>query len=257
MDLASSSVTIDARRTPFTLEPARTAVIVVDMQNDFASDQGAFARAGLDVAPIRRAVAPTARVLAAARQARIQVIYLKMEFRPDLSDLGAPESKNWSAHRLVGIGEPVESPDGQLSRVFIRETWNTDIIRELTPEPTDIIVSKHRFSGFYGTDLDLILRGRGIKYLVFTGCTTSVCVESTLRDAMFRDYCCLLLTDCTGEPIGEGLPRSNHEASVLVTEVAFGWVSDSEAVLQALDGLRLKGAVDEASQPVAAVGSGR
>ena len=234
MDSPHSTVTVDARHTPFTFDPAHTAVIVVDMQNDFASEGGAFVRAGLDVAPIRRAIAPTARVLAAARAAGIQVVYLKMEFRPDLSDLGAPDAKNWSAHHLVGIGDPVLGPDAQSSRLFIRDTWNTDIVRELVPEPSDIVVSKHRFSGFYATDLDAILRGRGIKYLIFTGCTTSVCVESTLRDAMFRDYCCLLLADCTGEPIGEGLPRTNHDASLLVTAVAFGWVSDSETLLQAL-----------------------
>jgi ureidoacrylate peracid hydrolase len=234
MDSPHSIVTVDARHSPFTFDPSRTAVIVVDMQNDFASDGGAFVRAGLDVTPIRRAVPPTARVLDAVRQAGIQVVYLKMEFRPDLSDVGAPDAKNWTAHHLVGIGDPVFGPGGQASRVFIRDTWNTDIVAELAPEPSDIVVSKHRFSGFYATDLHAILRGRGIKYLIFTGCTTSVCVESTLRDAMFRDYCCLLLADCTGEPIGEGLPRSNHEASLLVTQVAFGWVSESEALLQAL-----------------------
>lgn len=79
---------------------------------------------------------------------------------------------------------------------------------ELAPEPAEIVVSKHRFSGFYGTDLEMILRGLGIEYLVFTGCTTSVCVESTMRDAMFRDFRCMLLADCTAEPIGEGLSRS-------------------------------------------------
>jgi ureidoacrylate peracid hydrolase len=173
-------------------------------------------------------------VLAAARGAGLKVIYLKMEFRPDLSDVGTTSSKNAAVHQAVGVGQTVAGPDGRPSRVFIRNTWNTHIVDELAPEPSDIIVPKHRFSGFYETDLDLILRGLGVKYLVFTGCTTSVCVESTLRDAMFRDYCCLLLADCTAEPIGSGLPRSNHDASLLVTEIAFGWVSDSGALLRAL-----------------------
>ncbi len=97
------------------------------------------------------------------------------------------------------------------------------------------MVTKHRYSGFYGTDLDVILRGLDIKYLVFTGCTTSVCVESTLRDAMYRDYCCLLLADCTAEPIGHELARSNHEASLLVTERLFGWVCESGALIEALE----------------------
>lgn len=106
---------------------------------------------------------------------------------------------------------------------------------ELAPEPGDIVVSKHRFSGFYGTDLEMILRGLFIEYLVFTGCTTSVCVESTMRDAMFRDFRCMLLADCTAEPIGEGLSRSNHDASLLVLQAMFGWISDSAHFLGALN----------------------
>jgi ureidoacrylate peracid hydrolase len=157
-----------------------------------------------------------------------------MEFRPDLSDVGPSVSKNWETMHVVGIGENVVAPDGSLSRVLIRNTWNTQIVPELTPAPSDIIVSKQRFSGFCGTELDTILRGLCITNLVFTGCTTSVCVESTLRDAMFRDYRCLLLADCTAEPIGHGLVRSNHDATLLLTELVFGWVSDSTALMEAL-----------------------
>jgi len=82
--------------------------------------------------------------------------------------------------------------------------------------------------------LDAILKQLGIKFLIVTGCTTSVCVESTVRDAMFRDYSCVLLTDCMGEPIGYGLPRSNHEASLLVIQTLFGWVSESEEFIKSL-----------------------
>ena len=73
-----------------------------------------------------------------------------------------------------------------------------------------------------------------MKYLIVTGCTTSVCVESTVRDAMYRDYTCLLLEDCTAEPVGQGLPRSNHEASLLVIQTLFGWISTSADLEQAL-----------------------
>ena len=92
---------------------------------------------------------------------------------------------------------------------------------------------KHRFSGFYQTDLDATLNRMGAKYLIFTGCTTSICVESTIRDAMFRDYSSILLADCTGEPIGYGLPRSNHEASLLVIETSLGWISSSDELIKA------------------------
>jgi ureidoacrylate peracid hydrolase len=94
---------------------------------------------------------------------------------------------------------------------------------------------KTRYSGFYGTELDSVLEKRAVKWLLITGCTTNVCVESTLRDAMFRDYSCVLLADCTGEPIGQEFARSNHEASLLVIQTLFGWVSESAEVIRALD----------------------
>ena len=96
-----------------------------------------------------------------------------------------------------------------------------------------MVIYKTRFSGFYQTDLDATLKKLGIKYLIVTGVTTSICVESTVRDAMFRDYLCVLLRDCMSEPIGHDLPRTNHEASLLNAEVLLGWVSDSERFLKA------------------------
>jgi ureidoacrylate peracid hydrolase len=95
-------------------------------------------------------------------------------------------------------------------------------------------VYKHRFSGFFETDLDAILKRSGVKYLVVTGCTTSICVESTIRDAMFRDYSCVLLKDCTAEPIGHDLARSNHDASLLNIQTSFGWVSGSDDFIRAI-----------------------
>jgi len=191
-------------------------------------------RAGIDVAPIHAIVSPIARVVTAARSAGARVIYLKMEFRPDLSDIGGPDSRNAIQHRLFGVGDRVTAPDGSEGRLLIKGTWNTEIVDELKPEPGDIVVSKRRFSGFYQTELETILRTLGVRNLIFTGCTTSVCVESTLRDASFADYRCLLLSDCTAEPVGADLPRSNHEATLLVTETVLGWVADSTALLAAL-----------------------
>ncbi len=227
-------VTIEAKPQPIAIDVARTAVIVVDMQNDFGADGGMFHRAGIDISMIRRAVAPTARVLTAARASCIPVIYLKMAFRPDLSDAGPLDSPNHARHLLLGVGTAVRAPNGGESRVLIRDTWNTDILPELAPEPQDIVLYKHRFSGFFQTDLDSILTSRNIKYLIVTGCTTSICVESTIRDAMFRDYSCVLLADCTAEPIGNGLPRSNHDASLLAIQVLLGWVASSDGFIGAL-----------------------
>jgi ureidoacrylate peracid hydrolase len=221
------TVSIDAQPEPCAIDPTRTAVIVVDMQNDFGSEGGMFARAGIDISAIQAAVPPTAHVLDVARRVGMPVIYLKMAFTGDLANAGGPQAPNRLLHLRMGVGEPVTAPDGSDSRVLVAGTWNTDILPELAPRPGDQIVVKHRFSGFFETELDALLKDLGISMLVFTGCTTSVCVESTLRDAFFRDYRCLVLADCTAEPIGNDLPRSNHDASLLLIQIMFGSVSDS------------------------------
>ena len=231
----SRIVTVDAKPERLAIDITKTAVIVVDMQNDFGSKGGMFDHAGLDISMIQRAVGPTAKVLSSARQAGLKIVFLKMGFHPDLSDLGAADSPNRMRHLRLGVGETVHAPDGTESRILIRDSWNTDIVPELKPQAGESVLYKHRFSGFYQTDLDEILKNLGIKYLIVTGCTTSVCVESTVRDAMFRDYSCVLLADCMGEPIGYGLPRSNHEASLLVIQTLFGWVSDSNEFIKTLD----------------------
>lgn len=228
-------VTIEAKPGPIPVDTAKTAVIVVDMQNDFGAKGGMFERAGIDISGIQKAVGPTARVLASARAAGVKIIYLKMGYRPDLSDLGAPDSVNRVRHLRMGVGQTVRAPDGRESRILIRDTWNTDIVPQLGPQANDLIVYKTRFSGFYETDLDSRLREMGIRHLIVTGCTTSICVESTVRDAMFRDYLCVLLADCMSEPIGYGLPRSNHDASLLAVEVLLGWVSGSAEFIKALE----------------------
>ena len=229
--------TVEARPAPVSFRASQTAVIVVDMQNDFGSPDGMFGRPGVDLTGIRATIEPTRRVLASARRAGMKVVYLKMAFRPDLSDAGAPDAPNWLKHLPMKAGETITAPDGSPSRILIRDTWSTEIVAELAPEPDDIVVYKHRFSGFFETDLDAILKGSAIRNLVFTGCTTSVCVESTMRDAMFRDYHCLLLEDCTAEPIGADLPRSNHDSTLLVIQLLMGWISDSSSFLKAVDSL--------------------
>jgi ureidoacrylate peracid hydrolase len=227
-------MTLEARPSPLTFDPTETVIIVVDMQNDFGTKGGMFDRAGIDISMIQRAVAPTARVLAAARKAGLKVVYLKMAYKPDLSDLGTAGSPNRKLHEQVQVGTKMHAPNGAESRILVRDTWNTDIVNELKPEPADTIIYKNRFSGFYETELDNKLRAMGARYLIVTGCTTSVCVESTIRDAMFRDYSPVLLEDCTAEPVGFGLPRSNHEASLLLIQMMLGWVSSSDQFVKTL-----------------------
>jgi ureidoacrylate peracid hydrolase len=228
-------VVVEARPEAFALAPRSTAVIVVDMQHDFGSDGGMFAAAGIPVGGIQGVVEPIARLLPAARRAGLTVAYLTMQFAPDLSDAGGPEAPNFRKHVPLRVGEPSTAPDGRTGRTLVARSWGTEILPELAPDDGDLVVPKHRYSGFFETPLDASLRERGIDTLVFTGCTTSVCVESTLRDAFYRDYRCLLLEDCVAEPLGSDLARTNHEASLLVVERLFGWVGDSAALVAALD----------------------
>lgn len=134
----------------------------------------------------------------------------------------------------AGVGKTMRAPNGAESRILVRDTWNTDIVSELRPHAEDIVLYKNRYSGFYNTELDARLKQHEIKNLIVTGCTTSICVESTVRDAMFRDYRCLVLRDCVAEVIGNDLARSNHEASLLLIQMRFGWVTESEELLKNL-----------------------
>ena len=223
-------VTIDAKPEAISIDTARAAVIVVDMQNDFGSEGGMLQRVGLDVSPIQAAVAPTAKVLEAARKEGIKVIYLKMAFKPDLSDAGSTDAVNRVRHLRLNVGMSVRAPNGKESRILIRDTWNTDILAELTPKADDIVLYKTRFSGFYNTELDGVLKRLGIKHLILTGCLTSVCVESTARDAMFRDYLPVVLADCTGEA-----KQLTDETSLVRIERFFGWVSKSGNFIKGLE----------------------
>ncbi len=231
-----SLVVVEARPDAFELTSASTAIVVVDMQHDFAAPDGMFGRAGIPLEGIRSVIEPTRRVLEVARAAGVLVVYLTMQFNEDLANLGSDDAPNRLRHLAMGVGQHVDAPDGTSSRVLVRETWNTEIVNELAPQSGDVVVAKHRYSGFFETDLDDILRSQGIMSLVFTGCTTSVCVESTLRDAFYRDYRCLLLTDCCAEAIGSDQARTNHDASLTVIEALFGWTTESAQLIASLTG---------------------
>jgi ureidoacrylate peracid hydrolase len=229
-----ASIMLKARPNEVDFDPGRTAVIVIDMQNDFGSEGGMFHRAGLDISPIQRLVPTIASVLRAARRAGLPVVYTKQEHNADLGDAGGDRAPHRIKHQRLNIGEPVIAPDGTQSRILVRDTWNTAIVPELAPEPGDIVSSKHRFSAFFETSLDSLLRARDVETLIFTGATTSICVESTVRDATFRDYRCIVLADCTSELIAFDAPRNNHEASLLNIELLFGWIAESADLLAAL-----------------------
>ncbi|HUG13412.1 MAG TPA: isochorismatase family cysteine hydrolase [Thermomicrobiales bacterium] len=224
------SLSVDARPGPMQLDPRDTAVIVVDMQHGFVGDGGWWDRAGVDLSGIQAAVDPISRVLEMARGAGMAVIYLMMDLE------GADERRS---PRLSRYFEHVRR-DIPISFGRVAGMRESDILPAIAPEPGEIVIEKSRHSGFFDTDLDIRLEAHGITTLVFTGCTTSVCVESTLRDAFFRDYRCLLLEDCVAEPLGAG----NHEATLRLVEFLYGWVGlsgDFERALRLADASLVRG----------------
>lgn len=231
------TATISASPNPLQFDIAKSALLVIDMQNDFGSEGGMFHRAGIDISAIQSAVSPTKDAIQAARAHAMPIIYLKMGFKADLSDAGPTDSPNYLRHQRMAVGAPIQAPDGSQSRILIRDTWNTDLLPALASKAGDVVLYKHRYSGFFETELDNVLKQLGVKYLIVTGCTTSICVDSTIRDAMFRDYQCVLLEDCSAEPIGNGLARSNHDASLLTIHVLLGWTSTSRQFIAALNGV--------------------
>jgi nicotinamidase-related amidase len=217
------------------LRADNTALLVVDMQIDFCGAGGFIDRQGCDISLTRAAIEPTRRVLAAMRKFGFHILHTREGHRSDLSDL--PANKQWRSRQLgVGIGDA-----GPCGRFLIRGEPGWAIIPELAPLPGEPIIDKPGKGAFYATDLDLILRGRGVRNIVMAGITTDVCVHSTMREANDRGYECLLLGDCCGATVKE-----NHDAALRTIQIGggiFGVVSDSQRLLDALPQVAPFGAV--------------
>jgi len=209
-------VKLNARPEPLEIDLRQSAVVVVDMQNAFASPKGMLDLAGLDISGAPRVVETIRSILDAARSAGLPVVYLQAGYQADLSDSGGPESPNW--HKELALRMMSCRPELK-GKLLIIGTWDFEIVEDLTPRPGDLRIVKTRYSGFAHTPLDAELRQRGIRYLFFTGIATNVCVESTLRDAFFLDYWPVLITDAA---MAAG-PPALHEATVQNVENFFGW----------------------------------
>ncbi|WP_245583054.1 cysteine hydrolase family protein [Paenibacillus daejeonensis] len=217
------------------LIPSRTALLVLDMQTDFCGKSGYVDRMGYDVFSTARAIEPTRRLLEMVRSIpEFTVIYTREGHRPDLADL-AP-NKRWRS-RLIGAEIGTEGPAG---RILVRGEPGWQIVPQLTPLPGETIVDKPGKGSFYGTDLDLILRSRGITHLILTGMTTDVGVQSTMREANDRGYECLILEDCTG-----ATDIDNHVAALNMVTMqggVFGAVTTSDQLIRVLLRLSLESA---------------
>ncbi len=210
----------------FAFDPASTALVVIDMQRDFLEPGGFGAALGNDVSLLARAIGPCAALLAAARAAGLLVIHTREGHRPDLSD--CPPAKRLRAPEGMRIGDP-----GPMGRILVRGEAGHDIIPALAPLPGEVVLDKPGKGAFCETDLDLILRNRGIASLLIAGVTTEVCVSTTLREANDRGYRCAAIADACASYF-----PAFHDAALAMIHAQggiFGWVATSADTVTALE----------------------
>jgi ureidoacrylate peracid hydrolase len=213
-------VTLPARPEPLRLALDETAVVVVDMQNAYASPNGYLDLAGFDIAGAKAATTAIKGVLDVAREAGVPVIYFQNGWDPNYVEAGGPGSPNW--HKSNALKTMRKRPELQ-GTLLAKGGWDYALVDELKPKPGDIVVPKTRYSGFFNSQFDSILRARGIRNLIFCGIATNVCVESTLRDGFHLEYFGVMLEDATHQ----AGPDYLQKASVFNIETFFGWVSTS------------------------------
>ncbi|RMX04934.1 pyrimidine utilization protein B [Corticibacter populi] len=213
---------LPARPEPVTFRTDDTAVIVVDMQNAYASLDGYVDKAGFDISGAQGVIANIQRTVDAARAAGIQVVFLQNGWDARYVEAGGPGSPNW--HKSNALKTMRARPELH-GRFLAKGGWDYALVDALAPQQADIVVPKTRYSGFFNSTLDSTLRARGIRNLVFTGIATNVCVESSIRDAFHLEYFCVMLEDATHELGGPAI----QAASVYNVETFFGWVSSVEA----------------------------
>jgi nicotinamidase-related amidase len=218
-------VTIQAEPEPLSIDLDRTALIIIDMQRDFLEPGGFGETLGNDVSRLASAVAPCKSVLEAARESGMLVIHTREGHRPDLSD--APRAKVERGAPSLRIGAP-----GPMGRILIRGEDGHDIIPELYPVVGEPVIDKPGKGAFYATDLDALLRNYGIEYLLVSGVTTEVCVNTTVREANDRGYRCVVLDDCCASYF-----QHFHDSGIAMIKAQggiFGWVSNARAALAAI-----------------------
>lgn len=211
-------IELQARPEAIGLDPARTAVIVVDMQNAYASKGGYVDQAGFDISGAKGTIGNIVGVVDAGRAAGMQIVFLQNGWDADYLEAGTEDSPNW--HKSNALKTMRRRPE-LAGKLLAKGSWDYAIVDELKPQRGDLIVPKTRYSAFFNTNLDSLLRARGIRHLVFVGIATNVCVESTLRDGFHLEYFGVMLEDATHH-LG---PVAMQQATIYNIETFFGWVS--------------------------------
>ena len=219
--------TLPTRPEPLEIAFEQSAIVVVDMQNAFASAGGLLDLAGIDISGAAQVVRVIGTVLNAARARGVPVVYLQTGYKPDLSNGGDAASPNPRKETALCLMRARPELKGKL---LVEGTWDFEIVPELTPQADDLVVLKTRYSGFARTTLDSELQARKIRYLFFVGIATNVCVESTLRDAYFNEYWPILVTDAAMQ----AGPPAAHEATLYNVESFFGWTLSSQSIIGSL-----------------------
>jgi ureidoacrylate peracid hydrolase len=213
-----AAITLPARPEGLRLDPKQTAVVVIDMQNAYASEGGYVDLAGFDISGAAGVIGKIGTVLQTARDAGVQVIYLQNGWDKDYVEAGGPGSPNWHKSNALKTMRKRPELSGQL---LARGGWDYELVDALKPQPGDITLHKTRYSAFFNSQLDSTLRARGIRNIIFVGIATNVCVESTLRDGFHLEYFGVMLEDATHH-LG---PEAMQQATVYNVEKFFGWVS--------------------------------
>lgn len=212
------AVTLPARPENLPIDPAATALLVVDMQNAYASPGGYLDIAGFDIEGAAAVIEKIAVTVEAARAAGVTVVFFQNGWDPGYAEAGGPGSPNWWKSNALKTMRDRPELEGKL---LAKGGWDYALVDRLKPQPGDIVIPKPRYSAFFNTALDSMLRARGIRNLAFCGIATNVCVESTLRDGYHLEYFGVLLEDATHQ----AGPAFLQEASVYNVEKFFGWVS--------------------------------
>ena len=222
---AMKHVALQAEPEPIEIRLGRTAVMVIDMQNAFVGKGGFFDLTSVDVSPSQRIIEPIKEICRVARARQVKVIYVVFRYSTDLREMGNQDMP----YRYKEARFYHEHPEWR-DKFLIRGSWGADVVKELEPQEGDIVVEKLKYSAFFGTGLDVTLRTLDIKYLLFTGVATNICVEASIRDAYYHGYFPILVSDAAAQ-IG---PAHMQEATAFNVITCYGWVTGRREVMAAL-----------------------